>query len=410
VSPSLPSSPSLRFLKEQAKDILKAHKAGDASSCEVLRKLRRFATAADADILPADVPLKEVQFALAMHYGFASWEEMRKHVIQDISERVTKKCWETAAFRVGKQYVLDAEATALNDMALALGELPDWAVSVRDAMPKYGFELCSHRWVEGIDEAMKMVGAGKAWHTTAGRCGDVPASVIDDVMKRADAVEAWLAGHPDDDPLRARVFGALGQATADKTEAARCFVAVMRQCFAGPRSDETVEAATQDWRARSAGNPILAMMFEGKGLHVLLQNPCGYRLVQILDIYIEMIGGDQSRAAERHSICVGQTGYILRDDPQRFTVTRGYLWGMFAYLAGHSADWLKENKPECAEAAVHALDTVSRAGPPNPLRSWLVASLLKSTKAWVQKIATEKPRDAIPEYPKDLPDLPKMGY
>ena len=80
MTPSLPPHPSLENLKKQAKSILKAHKAGDPSCYEVLRKLSRFAEAPDAEILAADIPLKEVQFALAMHYGFRSWAEMRQVV------------------------------------------------------------------------------------------------------------------------------------------------------------------------------------------------------------------------------------------------------------------------------------------------------------------------------------------
>ena len=80
MTPSLPSNPSLRFLKEQAKDLHKAHKAGDPSCCDVLRKLNRFAEASDADILAAEIPLKQVQFALAMHYGFESWDRLKGHV------------------------------------------------------------------------------------------------------------------------------------------------------------------------------------------------------------------------------------------------------------------------------------------------------------------------------------------
>ncbi len=76
----LPSSPSLKHLKNEAKAILKAHKAGDASCCDVLRKLNRFADATDADILAADVPLKQVQFALAMHYGCKTWNQLRDRV------------------------------------------------------------------------------------------------------------------------------------------------------------------------------------------------------------------------------------------------------------------------------------------------------------------------------------------
>jgi len=80
MAPSLPPNPSLTQLKHQAKDIHKAHKARDASCCDVLKKLKRFADASDADILAAEVPLKQVQFALAMHYGFASWAELKSHI------------------------------------------------------------------------------------------------------------------------------------------------------------------------------------------------------------------------------------------------------------------------------------------------------------------------------------------
>lgn len=405
MTPSLPTSPSLRFLKEQAKDLLKARKAGDPACCQVLRRLHRFAQASDAEILAADVPLKEVQFALAMDYGFASWQDLRAHVLKDVAERVTKKCWETSAFHKGQEYVLDDEALALNDMASRLGELADWAVSVREQMPKYGFELCSHRWVEGLEEAMKMIAAQKAWPTEAGRCGDVPAAVTQAALQRAGAVQAWLNGQAPSDPIKTRVAAVLGQPTPEKTEAAECFVQLVKICFDERRDPK--ESAKQ-WRAKAVDNPTLAIMFKGEGFDSLLQNPCGFKIVDRLDIYIQIIGGDLSKASERNGVCNDQSRFILRDDPQRFTVTRGYLWGMHAYLAGRDAEWLKQNKPHCAEAAVYALETVSRVGPLDPLRSWVVASLLKSAKTWVQKIATDKPFDSIPDHPKDLPDLPAM--
>ncbi|MCY2930118.1 MAG: hypothetical protein NTV86_11620 [Planctomycetota bacterium] len=81
MSASLPPKPSLEQLKKEAKDLRKAHRAGDASCCEILRRLHRFAAASDAAILAADVPLKEVQFALAMHYGFKTWQELSSHVV-----------------------------------------------------------------------------------------------------------------------------------------------------------------------------------------------------------------------------------------------------------------------------------------------------------------------------------------
>ncbi|HUU22855.1 MAG TPA: hypothetical protein VM389_10005, partial [Phycisphaerae bacterium] len=66
MTPSLPTHPSLEHLRKQAKDLLRAQRAGDPSACGVLRRLRRFADQPDERILTAQVALSEVQFALAM--------------------------------------------------------------------------------------------------------------------------------------------------------------------------------------------------------------------------------------------------------------------------------------------------------------------------------------------------------
>jgi len=77
---SLPSDPSLRQLKVLAKDLLKAHQRGDAPCCPVLRKLPRFAGADDTAIFTAAVSLADVQFAIALDYGFESWAKLKEHV------------------------------------------------------------------------------------------------------------------------------------------------------------------------------------------------------------------------------------------------------------------------------------------------------------------------------------------
>ncbi len=76
----LPPKANYRFLQEQAKDLLKAHKDGNAQRCNCLRLLHRFAGASDRDILMAKVALHEVQFALAMDYGFKSWDDLKTYV------------------------------------------------------------------------------------------------------------------------------------------------------------------------------------------------------------------------------------------------------------------------------------------------------------------------------------------
>ncbi len=80
MSRQLPPRPNLKQLKHQAKDLLRAHASGEPSVCEPLKLLRRFAKASDEEILAADLALHEAQYALAMEYGFASWNALKRHV------------------------------------------------------------------------------------------------------------------------------------------------------------------------------------------------------------------------------------------------------------------------------------------------------------------------------------------
>ena len=78
----LPPQPDLEHLKNEAKSLLKAYRAGDPSVCGAFRRLQRFDQATDQQILSATVTLTEAQFALAMDYGFKSWDELRRTVLQ----------------------------------------------------------------------------------------------------------------------------------------------------------------------------------------------------------------------------------------------------------------------------------------------------------------------------------------
>jgi len=72
-SAQLPARPSLEQLRNQAKDLLRACRAGDAAA---LARLRAHQPAAAA----ADVSLADAQFALAREYGFDSWPKLARHV------------------------------------------------------------------------------------------------------------------------------------------------------------------------------------------------------------------------------------------------------------------------------------------------------------------------------------------
>ena len=51
---SLPSYPSLKHLRNEARAILKAHKAGDVSCCAILKNLHQFKDKSDDEILKAE--------------------------------------------------------------------------------------------------------------------------------------------------------------------------------------------------------------------------------------------------------------------------------------------------------------------------------------------------------------------
>jgi len=80
MSAQLPPRPSLRFIQELAKDLLKSHRQGKPDSCAVLRAHPRFRNASDRSILAARLSLQMVQHAVAHHYGFDAWSDLRTHV------------------------------------------------------------------------------------------------------------------------------------------------------------------------------------------------------------------------------------------------------------------------------------------------------------------------------------------
>jgi type II secretory ATPase GspE/PulE/Tfp pilus assembly ATPase PilB-like protein len=77
---SLPPRPSIVFLQKEAKDLLKKHRASDASCCPTLRYHFRFSKADDDQILKSKFSLQEAQHALALDYGFKGWKELKSEV------------------------------------------------------------------------------------------------------------------------------------------------------------------------------------------------------------------------------------------------------------------------------------------------------------------------------------------
>jgi hypothetical protein len=77
-SSPLPARPSLEQLRKQAKELLKAYQAGDASAIKRLRgHIRRLNDAEQY----ASAGLADAQLVLAREYGFESWARLVHHVM-----------------------------------------------------------------------------------------------------------------------------------------------------------------------------------------------------------------------------------------------------------------------------------------------------------------------------------------
>jgi len=77
----LPPNPNLDHLKYQAKDLLKAHAAGDRGVAQLIREFHpRFAKSGDAEIFAAQLTLSDAQLTIARESGFPSWPRMKQHI------------------------------------------------------------------------------------------------------------------------------------------------------------------------------------------------------------------------------------------------------------------------------------------------------------------------------------------
>ena len=81
MSKTLPSRPNLEQLRNQAKDLLKHHKSGDADSLSRIRDGHpNFSNASEKEIRAATFALSDAQLVIAREYGFASWPKLKEHV------------------------------------------------------------------------------------------------------------------------------------------------------------------------------------------------------------------------------------------------------------------------------------------------------------------------------------------
>src|SRR5436305_13000606 len=81
--------PSLNQLKNQAKDLLKAHRAGDSDAIQRIAESHpRLSGAAESEIRASRFTLSGAQLVVAREYGFASWPKPKEHVESTATDAV----------------------------------------------------------------------------------------------------------------------------------------------------------------------------------------------------------------------------------------------------------------------------------------------------------------------------------
>ena len=80
MTPTLPTNPSLEYHKKTAKQLLAAHRRGDASGLEIMQQHEAFAGKSVAEIASTRLTLAQVQHAIATSYGFRNWADFKAHL------------------------------------------------------------------------------------------------------------------------------------------------------------------------------------------------------------------------------------------------------------------------------------------------------------------------------------------
>jgi ankyrin repeat protein len=81
MSKSLPSRPNLEQLKNQAKDLLKAHQSSNAESFQRIQASHPdYSNASEHELRNATFSLGDAQLVIAREYGFSSWPKLKEHI------------------------------------------------------------------------------------------------------------------------------------------------------------------------------------------------------------------------------------------------------------------------------------------------------------------------------------------
>jgi Ankyrin repeats (3 copies) len=115
----LPSRPDLRQLKRQARELLRAQRAGTLDAAQRIREFHpRYRDAGDDTIAVAPLKLGDALLSIAREYGFASWPRLRAYVEGPLDKKLSRphvERIEDPTFRRAVDLVDRGDADALRD-------------------------------------------------------------------------------------------------------------------------------------------------------------------------------------------------------------------------------------------------------------------------------------------------------
>lgn len=123
----LPANPCLEQQRKRARELLRAHRAGDATATRRLRQHHpRLAEAPETEVAASPLRLHDAQLVIAREYGFPSWPRLKRHIE------------ETTA----RQHAFVRELSYYEDRAAGLvsvhqGGLPDALAIIRERHPRF---------------------------------------------------------------------------------------------------------------------------------------------------------------------------------------------------------------------------------------------------------------------------------
>jgi hypothetical protein len=107
-----------------------------------------------------------------------------------ISEKRVLEWWELPG--IDGREAFDEEILFLNEFAES-GKLPRWALLIRDLLPRWGFEPCAHRFFDGLEQVLAMIGSARPGPRLGG-CGDIPLFVYQRLQSAGQEFLAWAEG------------------------------------------------------------------------------------------------------------------------------------------------------------------------------------------------------------------------